>query len=273
MHNNGNFPKALHAGLETYKQAYDAKDYPAAAAALLALSAAAAELPVEEFTGAPAFISAMGKRRVGQELSCLLAEVMIHDGRVAEAWMLVRDELTELGPAPFTSWPEGPVTTADQFDAVLSMARELARGARIVPLLDDIPSFPAQGGAELRAPRTWSEAAMHYDYLQAEAMIELGLAHLDPEARAVRDAFRPSEEGESIAILNQNNRPEYQEEARQNTATKLRLLADALYRDDQRALAKQYLELAYTLCDPASRLANHLTLLGAALVGLDETRR
>lgn len=114
---------------------------------------------------------------------------------------------------------------------------------------------------------------MHYDYLQAEAMLELGLAHLDPEARAVKDAFRPSEEGESIVILDQNCGPEYQKEARQNTATKLRLLADALHRDDQRALATQYLELAYTLCDRANALANHLTLLGAALVGLDETRR
>lgn len=229
-------------------------------------------MSVHEYSGrAPAFVGAVGKRRCGQELAGLLAEVLVMQERLTEAWILRRDEYTALGAAPFTTWPEGPVSTADQFEAALNLVRELGRAARIVADndADDVHDFPVQGDIlqsdsldSPRLPQSWSEAVMHYDYVQAEAMLELGLAYLAPEDRYVKNAFRPSEEGESIGVLDHINDPEYQEAARQHTPTKFLLLGDALYRDDQRALATQYLELAYTLSDPASPLANHMTLLG-----------
>jgi hypothetical protein len=199
---------------------------------------------------------------VAQELAALLAEVVILQDRRVDAWIIMRDEYAALGESPFTSWPEGPVRTADAFDAVLSLARELTRGARIQS--EEGSSFPAPDKSQKEAPTSWTQAVMYYDYAQAAAMLDLGLAHLAPEERKVGNAFRPCEEGENLAVLDTTEDPEYQEDARLHTATKFRLLADALYRDDQRVLASEYLQIAYALSDPASPLANHMTLLGGA---------
>ncbi|BEJ10859.1 hypothetical protein CspHIS471_0102810 [Cutaneotrichosporon sp. HIS471] len=259
QHDNAKFPTILHPALDAYKAAYKAEDYTGAEAVLRGLYAAAAEMPPESFTGSLA--GAVGKRRVAQELAALLAEVMILQDRPVDAWILMRDEYDALGDTPFTSWPEGPVRTVDAFDAVLYLARKLARGAHIQSEREEPSPFPSQE----KGPAAWAQAVMYYNYAQAAAMLDLGLAHLAPEEKTVHNAFRPAEEGEPLAVLDTTEDPGYQEEARQHTATKFRLLGDALYRDGQRLLASQYLQLAFNLCDPASPLANHQTLLGAAL--------
>ncbi|CAK9785336.1 hypothetical protein CC85DRAFT_53075 [Cutaneotrichosporon oleaginosum] len=263
-HDNAKYPAVLHSALNEYKAAFDAGDYSAAEAVLRGVYAAAAAMPAESFTGI--LEGAVGKRRVAQELAGLLAEVVILQDRVVDAWIILRDEYDALGEAPFTTWPEGPVNTADTFLAALFLAKQLARKANLQLELEEPEPFPAPPPEkEEQRPKSWNEAVMYYYYAQAAGLLDLGLAHLAPEDRRVRHAYRPAEEGESLELLDVTQTPASQEESRQHTATTLRLLGGALHRDDQRALAAQYLQLAYKLCDPASPLANHLTLLGAAL--------